>query len=124
MTRLSAPLLALLFAICGASLRAAPTPRKAPSHSIKANKLLHPGRYRCEVNGVLCNACTRAIVEEVKVIPDLKDARFDFEDGYLWITIGKDRKVRLTEVERALRMAARRLELGVDFKLTDVQYVP
>jgi len=93
-------------------------------YSLKRYKVLRQGRYKCVVSGVLCNACTRAIVEGLKRVKGIKDAEFDFEDGLLVLTVEKGAQVRTGKVVRALAHAARRVNLGSRFKITDIRYIP
>ncbi|MFC1679808.1 hypothetical protein ACFL2T_06315 [Elusimicrobiota bacterium] len=93
-------------------------------YSISKIKHLRQGRYRCVVTGVLCNACTRGIVAELKRIRGVKNAAFDFEDGLLWITIKRGARVRSRKVRRALAHASRRVNLGRQYRIADIRYEP
>lgn len=82
---------------------------------------LRPGRYRAVVSGPVCNACTDAIVAELLKIPGVEAASYDFEEGVLWLTVAKDKNVRVSRVERALSLASRRVDLGARYLLRDIQ---
>ncbi|MFH1723954.1 MAG: cation transporter [Elusimicrobiota bacterium] len=96
---------------------------RLPRYSIGRLKALREGRYKCTVTGVLCNACTRAIVEALERVEGVSDAEFDFEEGVLWITIAENGIVKTGKVLRALRLAARRVNLDTRYEITEIRYV-
>jgi len=93
-------------------------------YSLQRYKVLREGRYKCVVAGVLCNACTRAVVEGLKKIKGIKDAKFDFEDGFLWLYIEENAQVSTRKIRRALAHAGRRVDLGTRYQITDIRFVP
>jgi hypothetical protein len=101
----------------------APDHKPSPHYSIKKLKVLREGKYRAIVTGVLCNACTRAIVLRLKRIKGIESAAFDFEEGFLWITVAKDREVRTGKVLRAMRLAGRQVDLGTRFQIAEIRNV-
>src|SRR5687768_2054482 len=111
-------LCALLSLPAAAATAPAAAARRADPAWRKEHRLLVAGTYRLTVSGVLCNACTRAIVQALAEVRGVEAARFDFEEGMLWLTVAKDRKLRLGQVERALRRAQRVAALEVQFELT------
>ncbi|HBL17943.1 MAG: hypothetical protein A2X36_10110 [Elusimicrobia bacterium GWA2_69_24] len=94
------------------------------AYSLKKLSVLREGRYKCVVAGVLCNVCTRSIVDQLKRIAGVKEAQFDFEEGFLYIVIDKDRTVRAGKVRRALSLAARKANLHTRYEITDIRFVP
>lgn len=105
----------------GAPVRA-PGYHRNPSYRLEDLKVLRQGKYRAKVAGVLCNACTRAIVENLKALAAIKRAKFDFEEGVLWITVAKGKSIRATKIERAVRHASRRVELGTTYEITEIRF--
>ena len=101
---------------------AAPAPvaasRSAGSAWRKEHRILVAGTYKFTVGGVLCNACTRAIVEALGEVRGVESARFDFEEGLLWLSVEKGRRLRLSQVERALKRAQRAVAMDAQFELT------
>lgn len=85
---------------------------------------LRAGRYRCAVSGVLCNACTRAIVEEVLKVPGIRAAKFDFEEGWLWLSVEQAATVKVSRLRKALGKAARKTKLGARYDFTGIEHVP
>lgn len=87
-------------------------------------RLLNAGRYRCVVTGILCEACKRAILRELKPIEELKEAKFEEEGPVLWLTVAKGKTVRLSRLNRALRFATEKIALGNEFVLVEIRYTP
>jgi hypothetical protein len=110
--------LAIVLALGSWIAAAAPAP-KAPDDSWRQSlRTLQEGRYQFGVKGPVCNACTKAIVEEAKAVRGVQDASMDYEEGVLRVTIGTERGVRLSQIERALNRAYRRVRLGPPFELS------
>lgn len=85
---------------------------------------LKTGRYALKVQGLLCTACTRAAVEELSKLASIQKVEADFDDAEIVVFIKKDRKVSMSSVRRALRKAARRVNLGTHFEVASVVYRP
>lgn len=92
----------------------APAPPPPGAVPLDLRKLRHfaEGRYRAPVRGLLCNACAMALVENLKKIKGVSAASLDFEEGLLRFTVAKGARVRVGQVERAVRHAGRRAGLG------------
>lgn len=115
----------LLGAALAASAAVAParSGRAAPPTEEPAlAPVLREGHWRLAVGGVMCNACTRAVVEGFLAVEGVGQASFDFEDGFLKLTVERGRQVRTAKLERALRLAARRVDLGGRFTLAETRY--
>ena len=87
-------------------------------------KTLHPGTYECRVAGMLCMACAQAIIKAVGEVEGLERAEVDFDQVLLRFTVAAGRAVPTSAVERALKRAESRVDLGTKFKLVKVRYVP
>lgn len=98
----------------GRAARPAEEPALAP--------ILREGHWRLSVGGVLCNACTKAVVEGFLEVEGVSKASFDFEDGYLKLTVARGAQVRTAKLERALRIAQRRVDLGARYTLSETRY--
>ena len=85
---------------------------------------LRSGRYALKMSGILCNACTRAIVTEVSKLDPVLEAKGDFDAGEILIVVKPDRKLSMASVRKALRKAARRADLKTRFEITSVTYRP
>lgn len=109
-------ILSLLLCLPASAARRAAV-EKPPEASI-----LQAGLWKVSVGGILCNACTRAAVEEVLKLPGVEKAAFDFEDGFMLLTVAKDKQVRRSKVERALRNASRRVDLKTLFTLAEAEF--
>ncbi|TPW19980.1 MAG: hypothetical protein FD126_2146, partial [Elusimicrobia bacterium] len=92
--------------------------KDAPAQEPALAPLLREGHWRLAVGGILCNACTRAVVEGFLQVEGVAKASFDFEDGYLKLTVDHGKQVRTAKLERALRLAARRVDLEARYTLS------
>ena len=92
-----------------------------PYANLKRVRYLPPGRFEARVTGLLCNACTKAVLEDLKKIKKIKTASFDFEEGVLRFTVTKGKPVRLSKVIRAVRHAGRRVKLGTQLLLVELK---
>ncbi|MFA5139736.1 MAG: heavy-metal-associated domain-containing protein [Elusimicrobiota bacterium] len=93
-----------------------------PAYRLDELKAVPEGRYRAVVSGVLCNACTRAIVENLKALKGMESASFDFEEGILWFTVAKGKSLRPSHIRRALKRAGKRVKLDTRFEITELRY--
>ncbi|MDE2293489.1 MAG: heavy-metal-associated domain-containing protein [Elusimicrobia bacterium] len=109
-----AALLALSLLVPAAATASASEPVSA---SEAVPKLFREGRWKMAVSGVLCNACTKAIVERLKKVEGVADASFDYEEGSLHMTVARGHRVRAPLVERALHVAGHEVDLGTRFAL-------
>jgi copper chaperone CopZ len=118
--------LGALILLCGLALPAAfPAFASAPPPVDDVTfKILRPGTYLCSVSGLICEACARVIADSVSKVNGVQKASMDFPSRQLTITIADGKEVRLPVIHRALRKAAERIDLGTEFHLTKVRYVP
>ncbi|MBI5243257.1 MAG: hypothetical protein HY922_06145 [Elusimicrobia bacterium] len=85
---------------------------------------LTAGRYRCVVKGILCEACKRAILRELRAFKELSESKFDEENPILWLKVAKGKSLRVSRLSNALRTASRRMDLGTKYSFLDIRYVP
>lgn len=100
--------------------RQAARPIANPYADLGAVRHLEAGKYEAKVSGLLCNACTKAVVEELQKLKGVQAAEFDFEEGILRLTIKKDARVRFSQILRAVRHAGRRVKLGNQLALVEI----
>ena len=85
-------------------------------------KVLEPGRYRAAVSGVFCEACTRAVLRELRKMEGIAEARFAENDRYrLFFSVEKGYSLRLTRLQRAMRSATTLVDLGTELLLTEIR---
>lgn len=111
---------------------------------LKELKYLAPGNYEAKIVGILCNACTDSVLEELKRIPQIGKASFDYEEGVLRFAVrqakpedkkagdktakrprfflpGKDAPLRFSRLRRAVVRAGRRVNLDSRFTISEVK---
>jgi hypothetical protein len=104
----------------------APSPGAGAPKPVSADlpRIMVSGRYRCVVTGLLCEACRRAVTLEILKIKPVQECRFDEDSAILWITVAPGKKLRLSQLTRALRFATERVNLDTEFSLTDIRFEP
>lgn len=112
-------LLAAALAVQAAPARSG---RAAPAEEPALAPVLREGHWKLTVGGILCNACTRAIVEGFLAVEGVSKASFDFEDGFAKLTVARGAQVRTAKLDRALRLAQRRVDLGGRYTLSETRY--
>ena len=103
---------------------AAPALPKArdPGYSVEDLTHLRPGRYELTVSGVMSNACTRAVVQEVKKVKGVENVSFDFESRFLRLEVSKKTQMKSRSLQRAVRRAGRRTRLGRRLWITEIRF--
>ncbi|MBI4348587.1 MAG: heavy-metal-associated domain-containing protein [Elusimicrobia bacterium] len=101
-----------------------PAPKSAKPPAPRKFVDLKSGKYVCELSGMLCTACAGMIVAELKKVSGVEAASVDFDERLLRLVILPKRSVRVDNVKRALAHAARRIDLGTNFGLVSIRYVP
>ncbi len=100
-------------------------------------RYLKPGKYRIEITGIICNACTKAVTENLKKIRGIASAKFNYERRLLFITVKKPKikkgkrvgrnparekaRVRVSKLRRAVRHAGRRVKLDVALRIKSIR---
>ncbi|MFA6091516.1 MAG: cation transporter [Elusimicrobiota bacterium] len=84
-------------------------------------KTLAPGRHTAKLRGILCEACKRAILRELRKLPEIEEASFDEETPTLSLTVAKKKNLRLSRIQRALAEASSRIDLGTEFTLEELR---
>lgn len=105
--------------------------------NLLGERYLKPGKYRIEITGVICNACTKAVIENLKKIRGVSSAKFDYERHRLFLTIKKPKvkkgkrvgrnparekaRVGVSKLQRAVRHAGRRVKLDVVLRIKSIR---
>ena len=111
-------LFVLLLALAATAASAAPAP--APEGLAD----LRGGRYAVKIEGLLCSACTRAILDEISRFKDVQAVTADFDKSELVITVKLDRTVSVSALRKALKRAAKRVNLDTRFEIDSIYYRP
>jgi copper chaperone CopZ len=85
---------------------------------------LHGGTYEIKLRGLICTACTRAIVEELAKDEAVQEAKADFDNEQVLVKIKLDKTLTASALRKALKRAAKRADLGTKFEVKDVVYRP
>jgi hypothetical protein len=108
---------------------AGPSARCAPAFTLPAQeavtyKNLPAGRYGIKIIGMLTTTCGRGIEIELMKRPEVASAKVDFDTETLVLTIKLSRTLRLSALRRALHSAAERVNLGADYLVGKITFLP
>jgi hypothetical protein len=95
-----------------------------PSEDAVAYKKLPSGHYAVKVTGMLTTTCGRGIEIEVMKLPEVESARVDFETETLNLAIKINRTLRLSALRKALHLASDRVNLGADYFVGKITFLP
>ncbi|MDD5656166.1 MAG: heavy metal-associated domain-containing protein [Elusimicrobia bacterium] len=85
---------------------------------------LPSGRYAVKVEGMLTTTCALAIEREVARLPQVESAAVDFEAESMTLTVRIDQTLPVSSLSRALRRAAKKVDLGARYLVGDIAYQP
>jgi len=115
--------------ILAAAFWAGPAVQGAPASPLPAAEAaayqeLPSGRYAVKIIGMLTTTCGRGIEIELMKRPEVASAKVDFDTEALVLTIKRSRTLRLSALRRALHSAAERVNLGADYLVGKITFLP
>ena len=115
--------------ILAAIVLTSPVARSAPTFALPAEEAvayqkLPSGRYAVKIIGMLTTTCGRGIEIEMMKLPEVESAKVDFDQETLNLTIKLNRTLRLTAVRKALHLAADQVNLGADYFVGKITFLP
>ena len=116
-------LAAAILAVCACPLRGAEGFR-LPAEEAIAYKTLPSGHYAVKIIGMLTTTCGRGIEIETMRLPEAESAKVDFERETLFLTIRINQTLRLSALRKALHLASDRVNLGVDYFVGKIAFLP
>jgi|GEM_PF-2051087 len=95
-----------------------------PAEEAVTYKELPSGHYAVKIIGMLTTTCGRGIEIEMMKLPEVESAKVDFDQETLNLTIKLNRTLRLTAVRKALHLAADQVNLGADYFVGKITFLP
>ena len=83
---------------------------------------LSSGRYEIGIDGLLCHTCARLATDEVAGLSEVQKAAVDFDREVLVVTVRPGRTLAISRLRKALKRAAKRVDLGTKFTVRSVLY--
>jgi cation transport ATPase len=80
------------------------------------------GHYEVAIDGMLCHACAKAIAEQVSALGEVEKASVDFDTATLLVTVKAGSKLNPSKLNRALRRASERVNLGQELKAAAIRH--
>jgi hypothetical protein len=113
----------VLAVLAGPAARGAPA-AALPAEEAVAYKDLPSGRYAVKIIGMLTTTCGRGIELEMMKLPEVGSAQVDFDQETLVLTIQINRTLPLAALRKALHLAADRVNLGADYFVGKITFLP
>ncbi len=106
-----------------------PAARSTPAHAFPAEeaiayKELPSGHYAVNIIGMLTTTCGRGIEIEAMKLPEVESAKVDFDQETLTLTIKLNRTLRLSALRKALHSASDLVNLGADYFVGKITFLP
>ena len=95
-----------------------------PAEEAISYKLLPSGHYAVKIIGMLTTTCGRGIEIETMKLPEVEAAKVDFDKETLVLTIRLNRTLKLAALRKALHLASDRVNLGVDYFVGKITFLP
>ena len=115
--------------ILAAIVLTSPVARSAPTFALPAEEAvayqkLPSGRYAVKIIGMLTTTCGRGIEIEAMKLPEVESAKVDFDQETLTLTIKLNRTLRLSALRKALHSASDLVNLGADYFVGKITFLP
>ena len=114
---------AVLDAAVAAPAAGAPT-RPTPLAEPVAYQELPAGRYGIQITGMLTTTCARGIEQELQRLPEVESVKVDFDSETLSLTVKLNRSLRVKALRKALHRASDRVNLGTDYLVGKITFLP
>lgn len=98
-------------------------PAKTLEAPARTFEVLTAGRYAVKIEGMLCRTCALAITLEALTLPQIKEARADFDSEELIIEIKAEQKLKVSDLKKVLRRATKKINL-MEFRIASIRYLP
>jgi len=125
--RWSVGALALLLAgafVCPAARAEEPPPLRPKGEPPALYKVIPSGRYSVKIKGLLTTTCGRAIEIELLRLPEVEAAVVDFDSEELVVTVKLNYKLKVSTLRRTLREASHWVNMGTDYTVGEITYLP
>lgn len=112
---------ASMLMLLGMSTAMAASPKtKAKS---TADQVLTSGAYSAQVKGIVCNGCGAFIQQTLESINGLEKISVDQTKKTVQFQVKKEAKIKLVEVQKALKASAEKMGMGADYQLRNLKKI-
>ena len=87
----------------------------------QSQDVLKPGTYSAKVKAIVCGGCGPLIKQTLEKMKEIDAVSVDTSKITLQFTVNKDSTVKLSDVQKALKVAADQMKMGADYTLSDVK---
>ena len=110
--------IAALSLLIAAPLMAAPKAKTAAS-----DQTLTSGAYTATVKAIVCEGCAQFITETLNKNPSLEAISVDPKTKMLSFAVKKDAKVKVSDLQTALKASSDQMGMGADYSISNVKAV-
>jgi hypothetical protein len=111
----------ILLPLCALGMLAASPGRSAEG---LAYTELPAGRYGITITGMLTTTCARAIEQEAAKLPEVSSAQAGFDSNRLVLEVRLNHTLLISVLDKTLRRASRKVDLGTDYRISGIKYLP
>jgi len=88
---------------------------------MQSKDMLMPGTYTAKVKAIVCGECVAVIQKTLQNFKELEAVTVDKKSSTMQFSVKKDKMTTLSELQRALDTAAKRMGMGADYTLSNVK---
>jgi len=85
------------------------------------DQTLAAGSYSATVKAIVCEGCAQFITETLKKNPALETISVDPKAKTVSFTVKKSATVKVSELQKALKLSAAEMGMGADYSLSDIK---
>lgn len=84
-------------------------------------QVLTSGAYSAQVKGIVCSGCGAYIQDTLEKFKGIDKVSVDQDKKLVQFQVKRDVKIKLGEVQKALKASADKMGMGADYQLMDIK---
>lgn len=98
-----------------------PQAQEKSSKTRSETKVLESGYYTARVGAIVCGGCRELIENTMREVPGIGASQVDEKTSQVRFAVLTGKRVRLNDLQKALRVSAESMGMGADYVLSDVK---
>jgi copper chaperone CopZ len=107
--------------IAGATLASLAVIFSGPVGAQQSKDILTAGTYTAKVKAIVCSGCPALIKQALEKMKEIDSVSVDSQKRTVQFTVKKSTTVKLSDLQKALKVAADRMGMGADYTLLDLK---
>lgn len=83
--------------------------------------VLTAGTYTANVKAIVCGGCAQIIKESLQGMKEIGSVSVDSAQKTVQFTVKENKSVKLADVQKVLKSAAKKMGMGADYTLSDLK---